>query len=160
MGDVTVEDANGVVRVLLGNIGTDQDPDYGLIVTSSDGSTVIIDGTSDMFRIDATGTLSTSGAGTGTAHASVDLTTGLLDIPTCLIFEEFTDSLFGFNAGEPASALVLTAAGLVSFLYEGWAEITAVTGVTKVVVQTSATTAGAGGRGGAYRYYVLEQVAF
>jgi hypothetical protein len=52
---IHVSDAAGVDRVQLGNISGG---DYGLRVVSADGSTVIIDGTSDMYRILASGTVS------------------------------------------------------------------------------------------------------
>ncbi len=52
---IEVSDANSHRRVTLGNI---PGGDWGLQVWSADGSTVIIDGTSDMFRISTTGTLS------------------------------------------------------------------------------------------------------
>src|SRR5438128_7085956 len=52
---VKVIDAAGNIRVYLGNI---PGGDYGLQVVSSDGATVIIDGTSDIFKIVATGTTS------------------------------------------------------------------------------------------------------
>jgi hypothetical protein len=64
------------VRVAMGKLdaytgGTDQ---YGLYVASSDGTT-IIDGTSDVFRILATGTFSGTGTnGTQTDIATVTLT--------------------------------------------------------------------------------------
>jgi hypothetical protein len=54
---ITVADQAGVTRVQLGQIGSSFGQNYGLKVVSSDGSTVIIDGTSDMFRIAATGTV-------------------------------------------------------------------------------------------------------
>ena len=49
------------VRVQMGKLPSG---DYGLRVVSSDGTTVIIDGTSDMFRISANGTI-TNTVGTG-----------------------------------------------------------------------------------------------
>lgn len=159
MGDLTVEDANGVVRARLGMIGTTQSPDYGLKVTSSDGATVIIDGTSDIFKITATGVLNTSGAGTGTATASVLLGITATNIPTNLVWEEFNDAGTGFNAAEISNAMVVTAAGAVAFLYEGWAELNGTSNVV-VIVRTTATTAGAGGRVGNYRYYTLQEAAF
>lgn len=74
MADVTVEDANGTVRVILGNIGTPTAPGYGLKVIAADGSTAIIDGNSDMFRIAATGTATVSQTGAG-------ITTTVVSIP-------------------------------------------------------------------------------
>jgi hypothetical protein len=53
-GGIRVEDGNEVERVALGKLGSGS---YGLRVNNPSG-TVIIDGTSDMFRISASGTLS------------------------------------------------------------------------------------------------------
>lgn len=71
-GHVTMDGANGITindgthdRAILGAIGGG---DYGLKVISNDGSTVIIDGTSDVFRIAYSGTQSIAVAdgGSGT----------------------------------------------------------------------------------------------
>ena len=81
------------VRVELGATGAD----YGLRVTSSDGATVIIDGTSNMFKIAATGTQSLtgvngSGAGGGSALTSVTLSTGLAYCPAALMYFNFNST--------------------------------------------------------------------
>lgn len=78
MPDVRVEDANGVERVLLGNLGTDDAPDYGLRVKSSDGTTVIIDGTSDIFKIAESGTLSLSVVNNSSGSTTASITSGNL----------------------------------------------------------------------------------
>ena len=52
---IEVTDGSGATRVWLGALGAGE---YGLKVVSSDGSTVIIDGTSNMFKILASGTMS------------------------------------------------------------------------------------------------------
>jgi hypothetical protein len=52
-GGIRVEDGASVERVALGRLSSST---YGLRVTNPAGS-VIIDGTSDMFRIAATGTM-------------------------------------------------------------------------------------------------------
>jgi len=161
MSTLTVEDANGVVRVTLGQISAGPPPDYGLKVVSSDGSTTIIDGTSDVFKIVASGTLTTSGAGNGQSQSAVTLTTGITVIPTCLIWQEFLDAGTSQNAGQQVNALVINlTSGAIAFMYEGWAELTATPGQTRVVVQTTATPIGAGGRAGTYRYYVMQETAF
>lgn len=67
---IVVSDASGADRVLLGDIGGG---DYGLKVTSSDGTTVIIDGTSDIFKIVATGTTSITQAGGTSSGTTIDL---------------------------------------------------------------------------------------
>ena len=70
---VSVSDATGAQRVLLGMIGTPASPDYGLKVISADGTTVVIDGTSDMFKIMATGTQTQAfpGSGSNTNFATI-----------------------------------------------------------------------------------------
>jgi hypothetical protein len=68
---IVVSDATGAERVLLGNVGNG---DYGLKVTSSDGSTVIIDGTSNMFKILVTGTMTVSAAANGQSTTTTTLT--------------------------------------------------------------------------------------
>jgi hypothetical protein len=54
------------VRVTVGQINSSVPGDYGLKVLSSDGTTVIIDGTSDMWKIVAKGTDSFTIAGVAT----------------------------------------------------------------------------------------------
>lgn len=71
---ISVSDSVGVQRVLLGLIGTADSPDYGLKVVSSDGATVIIDGTANVFKIDATGTMSRTSSGTGLTSGTTSLT--------------------------------------------------------------------------------------
>lgn len=71
---IEVTDAASHLRVTLGNI---PGGDWGLQVWSSDGTTVIIDGTSDMFRIAFSGTQSLTIA-TNTMGANTDTTIGAL----------------------------------------------------------------------------------
>src|SRR5438309_2562414 len=60
--DVGLEVTDGTnVRAQLGLLPLPGNP-YGLRVISSDGSTVIIDATSDVFKISASGTTSTTAA--------------------------------------------------------------------------------------------------
>jgi hypothetical protein len=83
MPPITIEDNSGIVRVTLGDISpAGDDSDFGLKIVSSDGTTVIIDGTSDVFRIQATGTLSKTQATGGSGSTVVTLTAlGLLNNP-------------------------------------------------------------------------------
>lgn len=89
-----IKDLNGVIRVLLGAFGNG---DFGLQVTSSDGSTVIIDGTSNMFKILASGTVSITQAD-NTSGVS-DTTLGGLGvwttIPICISGVSFSNTLTG-----------------------------------------------------------------
>ena len=59
------------VRVQMGKLPSG---DYGLRVLSNDGTTVIIDGTSEMFRIVADGTLETTATAGSVADNAVTLT--------------------------------------------------------------------------------------
>lgn len=61
-------------RVQMGDISANKDgSSYGLKVISSDGTTVIIDGTSDMFKIIASGTLSKTVATGASGFANATL---------------------------------------------------------------------------------------
>jgi hypothetical protein len=74
MPPVIVQDKNGNTRVTLGDISVAQDDsDFGLKVVASDGTTVIIDGTSDVFKITATGTTSLTVPANSSATTSVSL---------------------------------------------------------------------------------------
>jgi len=70
---VTAYDVSGNQRVVLGKIASNPD-DYGLKVVSSDGSTTIIDGTSDMFKITASGTFSVAVLASAATSGEVTLT--------------------------------------------------------------------------------------
>ena len=77
--DRGVEVADGTnSRVQLGDISPGKNgSSYGLKVISSDGSTVVIDGTSDVFKIQASGSLSVSvpaRAGNNFASANTSVT--------------------------------------------------------------------------------------
>jgi hypothetical protein len=54
---IRVRDEADVERVLLGRLAEEGKNNYGLKVVGPDGATVIIDGTSNMFKILASGTL-------------------------------------------------------------------------------------------------------
>ena len=69
---LNVTDTSGTVRVYMGNI---PNGDWGLQVVTAGGGFVIIDGTSDMFRIAATGTMSLATVnGDRNVNTSVTLT--------------------------------------------------------------------------------------
>ena len=73
--DVGVEITDGSnVRAQLGKLGTNS---FGLKVISSDGSTVIVDGTSDMFKIAAQGTISVTTSAVNTRAATAVSITAL-----------------------------------------------------------------------------------
>jgi len=96
VGDgIQVVDTRGAIRVYLGNI---PNGDYGLQVVSADGSTVIIDGTSNMFKIVASGSVSitqadnTSGVA-DTALPGLGTWSGV--IPMCVSGVSFSNSPTG-----------------------------------------------------------------
>jgi hypothetical protein len=89
-----IRDGGDRLRVQLGALGGG---DYGLKVTSSDGSTVIIDGTSNMFKILASGTVSVSQTNPGGTVSDTTLT-GLgawTTIPICISGVSFSNTLTG-----------------------------------------------------------------
>jgi hypothetical protein len=101
-----VETTDGMqVRVTLGVITSNVDAgtgevvpvDYGLKVVSSDGTTVIIDGNSDMFKIAASGTQSVAFPAAGNVNfANVILTAlDVVDAPACM----FLTTMGGGGAG-------------------------------------------------------------
>jgi hypothetical protein len=77
-GDI-VSDANGIDRVFLGEIS--DDGDYGLKVVGPDGSTVIIDGTSAIFGIAASGSHSVTATAGVAALVTTDLSLGFTYAP-------------------------------------------------------------------------------
>jgi hypothetical protein len=92
---LVVQDANGVVRVTVGEISQNP-PDYGLQVTGPQGGPgVILDGTSDMFRIAATGTVSLAIPANG-SNATSTVLSGLGSFTTPPAHSAFlTDSALG-----------------------------------------------------------------
>ena len=91
---INVTDLGGTMRVRLGRIVEFQEAvtenDYGLVVRNPAG-TVVIDGTSNMLKIAASGTLTPPNNATGPAEvsATVDLATGLTNPPAYLGFVNY-----------------------------------------------------------------------
>jgi len=102
---VSVIDAAGVQRVVLGAIGGG---DYGLRVTSADGTTVILDGTSNMFKIAAQGTTSLNVADQSAGSATVDITA--LTEATTLALLSFAGQLDTAGAARRVAAHIVTSA--------------------------------------------------
>lgn len=154
---VSVTDDALQERVRLGRLPSG---DYGLRVVSSDGSTVIIDGTSDMFRIAATGTLNANGpAGAlpstlATVNTSVDVATGFTYTP--------------FVAGYlnwPAGSTTNTPLTFVGYYSDGTLArvdrlvVWAIAGAQTRVQWTCQARADYSPQAATVRYYILEQVA-
>ncbi len=161
---IHVTDETGVERVLVGHLGGG---DYGLKVVNA-GSTVIIDGSSDMFRITATGTIALTG-GSGTASAAVgvggptDIATGMTYIPTVMAVLE---TAVNTATALPHTSIVGTdgspSAGFDSGEWSDYVYLVAAVANTNQTrlstnwwtrLNRSAVTY-------TFRYYILEQVAF
>jgi hypothetical protein len=152
---IVVSDANAVDRVLLGDLGNN---DYGLKVTSSDGSTVIIDGTSDMFRIVASGTLTATFNAAPSAHISTVTLSSLGSFSTqpVVLWVVGTDNTSTAQRSIGIQLSVNGAAGTIAFFAEGYSSLSA--GQLAVAVQATSNTVNPGTTA-AGRYYVLVQVA-
>jgi hypothetical protein len=158
---VKVDDENGTNRVKMGYLGAG---DYGLQVISSDGSTVIIDGNSDMFRITASGTLNDAagcnGSGTAcTSSVSVDVATGFTYSPAHLGFYQT-----GTTAGTALPRIIYD--NSIGFANSGHITdqlemVASVVSVNQTRIQVDwRTRVDRSGTSATYRYYILEQVAF
>jgi len=116
LSGISVSDALGVQRVLLGQIGTLPDnPDYGLKVLSIDGVTVVIDGSSNMFKIQATGTQTRAfpaGAGSSTTFTTINGTGGS---PFQFVAITGTDDSSTANTRAIGLAQAVSNAGVVQF---------------------------------------------
>lgn len=145
------------VRVQLGNIPSG---DYGLRVVSADGSTVIIDGTSDMFRIAATGTLSVAmPAVDGSSSATVTVTAlgSSYTTPPAYIASTTLDtgSLTMFRAVDHAMGVNSVSGAVV---YIASTTVYVVSGQVVVALNCLSPETALGTTGGC-RYYILQQVA-
>ena len=103
----------GVDRVVLGDIGGS---DYGLKVTNS-GSTVIIDGSSNVFKIVATGTVSITGCAAAAdtscdVTGTTDLATGLTTVPAHVGFLEWVT---GESSSLPFTFAATGASGIIGY---------------------------------------------
>lgn len=104
-----VFDAAGNTRVIMGIIGAGS---YGLKVVAADGTTVIIDGTSDIFKIAATGTTSVTGAAVAGVTTTTSVTLNALGIVAS------TPAWEG-HIGPASSLTALDAARLHGFTFAG-----------------------------------------
>jgi hypothetical protein len=156
-GGLTVADAAGSTRVTLGMIGTVDAPSYGLRVVSSDGTTVIIDGSSNMFKIIATGTLTRAFvAATGSATASTTLTAlgaGYSVPPACLWSVAYDNS--GANL-RTSGEVIVTTAGVGSINWRALGYLSLSAGQVVANLQTDSTLINPGTTAAA-RFYVLQE---
>jgi hypothetical protein len=128
----------------------------GSITVINPGSVVIIDGTSNMLKIAATGWLATAAfTGPGNQSATVDLATGLTYRP---VTHGFINSTLAYPC---PYTVFYSATGAAWYIYELGVEVVS-TNQTRVTVKTTATTP-AGTPAvyeTTYRYYVMKEVAF
>jgi hypothetical protein len=156
-GGLTVADAAGSTRVTLGMIGTVDAPSYGLRVVSSDGTTVIIDGSSNMFKIIASGTQTQAFPAAGNASTnSVTLTAlgaGYSLPPACLWSAAYDNS--GTNIR--TSGLVIVSAlgaGTISWRAYTYLSLSAGQVVANLVAESNLLNPGTTA---ACRYYILQE---
>jgi hypothetical protein len=121
------------------------------------GTGAIIDGISDMFRIVASGILTTPNVSGLPAKGaiSVVLGTGISYLPVNFFLLESSDGIG--NTVELCPNQTISNAGAIAYVYEGWCR-SDLAGTTTVIAQTFATTAGAGSTDNVYRYYILSQI--
>lgn len=152
--DITAEDASGVVRGVIGQIGTAANPDYGIKILAPGGAATIVDGTSDVFTIVASGTMTTplfSGAGVRTAVVSVG--TGITYAPTFYAWAQRTSGVGSVNVPSitwnPATGLLIESL-TVDLVTVGAAQ----------TLTASTTSSAATEVARVYRWFILKQVAF
>jgi len=134
----------------------------GAITVKNAGGTVIIDGTSDIFKIAATGTQSLtgpngSGSGGGSASVGVTIATGLTVRPAHIGFMlvgsfayPLTYTLFDNSNGYPSSGLVT----------DVWTQTTTVSGGSSTDVEERwATRLNRTASTYSFRYYILAEAA-
>lgn len=164
---LVISDSLGNARVILGKLPSG---DYGLKVIGADGSTVIIDGTSDMFKIVATGTLSKA---TNTGDNSVISETTLAGLgtlaapPAHIAYLGLSNVGTNSGRGTLGSYIALNAIGWVAGSSGGSPTNPAVTptiigelhtylnGSSNAVLQLRVTNANAGAQTMYCTYYVL-----
>lgn len=160
--DIGLEVTDGTnSRVQLGLLPSGT---YGLRVVAADGTTVIIDGTSDMFKIAAKGTQSvtiTAGNLSNTASTSITLSNPASNTPLVICHHVvgsvatlgtvamYTDSVFTGGAGNG-----------VLFHEFCWGEITAVTTTSVTLALKAWRDTNVGSVTYQQSYYVLQEVAF
>lgn len=128
----------------------------GAITVKGPTGTVIIDGSSDMFKIAATGTIVTPTlTAPGESSTATDIATGLTYRPASLLYREHTGTISG--AQLLPWYLVNSADGLT---LDGYYGRTTVVNTNETRVRAVLWTSRAAGLGPyTYRYYVLKEVA-
>lgn len=154
--------ANGVVvndgttdRVTVGDIGSN----YGLKVVASDGTTVIIDGESNMFKIQASGTLSRAFPALGTASSSTTVLSGLgstSTIPAAIfLVTDVGDVTNGRFLGQMSAIDIPT--GRIAFRAQANIELSGSPSGNIQIIFTTMSPLDDPGTTALCRYYVLEE---
>ena len=137
-----------------------------LTVASDSGSTVIIDGTSDMFKIASSGTFTVTGSnspsGKTTTTGSATVATGFTYIPMVLFaFQDGSDSypMPRIIAVDSGSAAGMTSGGMMVGIIHARASVTGGTS-TKVLAAWDTYYANFSASTRTIRYYILQETAF
>jgi hypothetical protein len=155
--DVGLEITDGSVsRVQLGLLPTGGAGTYGLRVVTAAGAFVIIDGTSDIFKIGATGTVTiVSGPANGTN------VTGFLDniSPGIGSWPSNFPANNWFTSGQILPYITFTlATGVMAQIQEGFTGAGTNPGTIKASWRWGSFNAGVGGVSGTNRFYVFSEV--
>jgi len=154
---LVVKDTTGVERVTLGKIGAS---DYGLKVVSSDGATVIIDGTSNMFKILATGTQTVAfpAAGLGDSVETTLSGLGSYTTPPQCLYTTADDTSVTLKRGVDADMAVVLASGHMNWRASSYVKLSASPGNVVIALDVASMLASPGGSA-SQRYYVLAETA-
>jgi hypothetical protein len=165
MPPLKVFDASNHARVVLGDISAAEDEsDFGLKVTSSDGTTVIIDGTSDIFKIVTSGTVSTAWPAAAPGVTFTDTALAAVIVSVTPVVEAWLSVDVSVQTGERQQGNLLafiSPAGTLDYRHRASAFILGATPAPVVIrhrIDCIASTLGAGTTAG-LRYYVMQQVA-
>ena len=154
---ITVKDALANERVRLGAL---VGGDYGLRVTSADGATVIIDGTSNMFKIVATGTQTVAfpAAGNGASAETTLSGLGSYATPPQCLYTTADDTSVTLKRGIDADMAVVLASGHMDWRASSYVKLSASPGNVVIVLDVASMLASPGGSA-SQRYYVLAETA-
>lgn len=162
--DVSVdeESSNGTDDTATAVIDSDGLTITGGKISVTNGSgTVVIDGSTDIFSIVSTGTLTIPRTEMkGTTYRSVTLTTGLEYDPACLFFVKTPSPEGKGDWAQPTPELVLSASGVILRMIHGRARYAGGSGASaQTQVQVSRFTSRPPDGSVTVRYYVLKKQA-
>ncbi|GAC1673879.1 MAG: hypothetical protein NVS9B8_16510 [Candidatus Limnocylindrales bacterium] len=151
--DVGLEVADGVQsRVQLGLLPVGIN-NYGLRVVAADGTTVIIDGSSDVFKIAASGTSTMPTAAANTdATSSIQVNTGFTYRPAMLVYMLSTNALL-----LPYTLINITTGAVVT-VHSAFCQTSGPGNQTTVIFDLQNANSGPLG-GQSVKYYILQEAA-